>query len=116
MADRNSKSSFLPIMLIVVVAADLVLAFVPLVECEACAGVGYLTNKEFASRRQLLPPAYIRNGSIYLVRRYTLMERNTFYGHTIIPFEMKIEESINIDNETDWEKAESLFSTMRGTQ
>ena len=50
MTDPKPRSSFLPIMLLVVglvIVAGVVLVFVPLVECEACAGVGTLTTDEW---------------------------------------------------------------------
>ena len=44
--DSKPRSAFLPIMLIVVTCVGLVVAFVPLVECDNCLGAGNLTAKE----------------------------------------------------------------------
>ena len=49
MTDPKPRSSFLPILLIVVclvIVAGVVLAFVPLVECEGCIGIGAITTRD----------------------------------------------------------------------
>ena len=49
MAESKPRSAFLPILLLivgVVVCAGVVLAFVPMVECECCEGLGTLSQEE----------------------------------------------------------------------
>lgn len=70
-------------------------------------------NSTLASRRQLLPKAFIRNGAIYLVRWDTLIHDNTLYGNDIRSFEMSRNESVNIDTMEDWEKAELAFDSIK---
>lgn len=62
------------------------------------------------TRRQELPPAYHREGSVYITRRDVLMERNTIYGDRLIGFPVSPEQSVNIDTLDDWLKAEELLA------
>src|SRR5262245_50975682 len=64
------------------------------------------------ARRQELPPAYHREGSVYVVKRNVLLEDNSFYGAKFIGYEIQRERSVNIDSLTDWELAETLL--MKG--
>lgn len=57
-------------------------------------------------RRQELPPAFCRTGSIYLVRRDVLMIQGSLYGRRIVGFETPAGSSVNIDTQADWERAE----------
>lgn len=61
------------------------------------------------SRRQALPPAFHREGSVYVVRRDVLMERNTLYGDRVVGHLMESRRSVNIDTLEDWERAEALL-------
>ena len=61
-------------------------------------------------RRQELPPAFHREGSVYVTRRDTLMERNSFYGERLLGYEMSADRSVNIDTPEDWLRAERLIS------
>ena len=49
MTEKKPRSSFLPVLFLVVVATVLVLAFVPMVECDVCIGVGQWTGREFGT-------------------------------------------------------------------
>jgi CMP-N,N'-diacetyllegionaminic acid synthase len=60
-------------------------------------------------RRQALPPAFHREGSVYVVRRDVLMERNTLYGDRVVGHVMESGRSVNIDTPEDWERAEALL-------
>jgi CMP-N-acetylneuraminic acid synthetase len=61
------------------------------------------------SRRQDLPAAYHRDGSVYATRRDVLMLRNTLYGDKVVGLVLPREESVNIDGLADWERAEKLL-------
>jgi CMP-N-acetylneuraminic acid synthetase len=52
---------------------------------------------------------YKTNGAIYLTRRDTLMEENSFYGSCARAFMMPPERSIDIDTRLDFEMAEFLW-------
>ncbi len=67
-----------------------------------------------ARRQDLTPPAYIRCGSIYALRRDYLMTTKTRYGSKesyalVVPEE----ESINIDNEFDFALAEIIIEKRK---
>lgn len=62
-------------------------------------------------RRQELPPAYHREGSIYVMRRDVLMVQGTLYGARVIGYPVDPARSVNIDTEADWARAESRLST-----
>ena len=70
------------------------------------------------SRRQdLKPEAYIRNGSIYAMRRDVLMVQNARYGTADSrPYVMPEERSINVDSESDFLAAEILLARLKGTK
>jgi CMP-N-acetylneuraminic acid synthetase len=63
------------------------------------------------SRRQdLKPEAYVRNGSIYAMRRDVLMVRGARYGTPDSrPYVMPEERSINVDGPLDFLMAEAIF-------
>ncbi len=64
-------------------------------------GLMYSIVPEYATaRRQDLPPVYHRNGSIYIVPRCAL-NNGIIISNPMVPFEMPIEASINIDSEKD---------------
>ena len=62
------------------------------------------------SRRQdLKPPAYIRNGTIYLSRMSTLRGKNSILGNRVLGLEMPEANSINVDTELDFLLAEAAL-------
>lgn len=66
-------------------------------------------------RRQLLPPAFHREGSVYLVRREVLMEHNSLYGRNVAGYLMDPARSVNIDTPADWAMAEALLAGPAST-
>jgi CMP-N,N'-diacetyllegionaminic acid synthase len=60
-----------------------------------------LVEKEGTRRQDAQPPAYVRNGAIYLTRRDVLMEHNSIWGEFIRPYVMPPERSVNVDSEMD---------------
>jgi CMP-N-acetylneuraminic acid synthetase len=69
-----------------------------------------LEEPEGLRRQDAGPPAYMRNGAIYLTRRNVLMERNSIYGARIRPCMMPAERSVDIDTDLDFRLAELLLS------
>lgn len=61
------------------------------------------------SRRQDLPPAYIRDGSIYLIRTEIIL-LGSLYGNSISYLTNDPEYYVNIDTPEDWKKAEQWIS------
>jgi CMP-N-acetylneuraminic acid synthetase len=79
------------------------------------SGFLYLSTGETMpiSRRQELPAAYHREGSVYVTRRNVLMEGNSFYGSRLIGYPLDAERSVNIDTIDDWERAVKLVSSQK---
>jgi CMP-N-acetylneuraminic acid synthetase len=65
------------------------------------------------SRRQALPPALHRDGSIYVTRTRVVLEAKSLYGTRLAGYEADPERSVNIDTLTDWARAETLLSAER---
>ena len=61
------------------------------------------------SRRQELPAAFHRDGSIYLTKTAVLLQQHSLYGKSISFIESQAEFYVNIDTLTDWEKAEQMI-------
>lgn len=74
-------------------------------------GTLFLSTREAAPlpRRQQLPAAYHREGSVYVVSRDVLMQQNSLYGSRLLGYAMNAERSINIDTPEDWRRAEQLL-------
>ena len=68
-----------------------------------------LEEKEGTRRQDYDPPAYMRNGAIYLTRRDVLMERSSIWGERIRPLPMPAERSHSIDTEMDLKLADLLL-------
>ena len=66
-------------------------------------------QQKIISRRQDLPNAYHRDGSIYLTKTATVLNKNSLYGDSVAYIFSPQENYINIDTESDWEKAEMLL-------
>lgn len=64
------------------------------------------------TRRQDLPPAVHRNGSVYAMRRDVLIEGNSLYGARTVGFAVDAARSVNIDTLADWAQAEDLLAAM----
>lgn len=65
-------------------------------------------EKNIIPRRQDLPKAYHRDGSIYLTRAQVILEQNSLYGDSMAFMESDPEFHVNIDTPTDWKQAEIL--------
>jgi len=68
-----------------------------------------LEEKEGTRRQDYQPPAYMRNGAIYLTRRDILMEHNSIWGEIICPYIMPEERSVGVDSELDLKLVEILM-------
>ena len=63
------------------------------------------------ARRQELPPAYHREGSVYVTRREALMDKNSLYGERTLGRLVDAATSVNIDLPEDLVRAERLLAT-----
>ncbi len=68
-----------------------------------------IEEKEGTRRQDYDPPAYMRNGAIYLSRRDVLMEDNSIWGEVIRPYVMPEKRSYDIDSERDFRLVELVM-------
>lgn len=66
----------------------------------------FLPEGKFIKRRQDVPPAYTREGTIFLTRREVFEQARDFYGERCAPLLIDPRESLSIDTMEDWEEAE----------
>jgi CMP-N-acetylneuraminic acid synthetase len=64
------------------------------------------------SRRQALPPAFHREGSVYVTRRDVLVA-GSLYGARVVGHELRDGEHVNIDTLDDWARAEAMAARRR---
>ncbi|KAB8151850.1 acylneuraminate cytidylyltransferase family protein [Kordia sp. TARA_039_SRF] len=69
-------------------------------------------EKNIITRRQELPKAYHRDGSIYITKTNVLMEENSLYGNSLAYIVSDEKFYVNIDTLEDWEKATELAKTL----
>jgi CMP-N-acetylneuraminic acid synthetase len=72
----------------------------------------YLSTGEASpiTRRQDLPPAFHREGSVYVTRRDVVMEGNSLYGSRLVGYRLETARSVNIDTAEDWQRAAVILS------
>ena len=68
------------------------------------------------SRRQDLPPAFCRDGSVYVTRRSVLDDYGNLYGRKVLGYEIDPGRSVNIDTNEDWLEAERILSNGHGPE
>jgi CMP-N-acetylneuraminic acid synthetase len=68
-----------------------------------------IEEKEGTRRQDYQPPAYMRNGAIYLTRRDVLMEQDSIWGRVICPYVMPPERSVSIDSELELNLVELII-------
>lgn len=66
-------------------------------------------ENQIINRRQDLPNAYHRDGSIYLTKVETILKENSLYGNSIAYMVSPKEFYVNIDTDKDWERAEEIL-------
>jgi len=62
-------------------------------------------------RRQELPPAYHREGSVYVTRRDTIMIAGNLYGKRLVGYAIDPRRSVNLDDLEDWQRAEEMLAS-----
>jgi CMP-N-acetylneuraminic acid synthetase len=73
--------------------------------------VNFLPEGERVTRRQDAPPAYYRDGTVYVVRRSVLMNGEDLYGNDCKPLLLEPEETVTLDTESDWIEASARLSS-----
>jgi CMP-N-acetylneuraminic acid synthetase len=61
------------------------------------------------ARRQDLPPAFHRDGSVYVTRRDVIVDRGSLYGDRLVGYLVEDRPCVNIDTPADWARAEELI-------
>lgn len=69
-------------------------------------------EKNIISRRQELPKAYHRDGSIYITKTNIIQQESSLYGNSIAYVVSDAAYYVNIDTQKDWQKAEELAKTI----
>lgn len=69
-----------------------------------------IAEPEGTRRQDYEPPAYMRNGAIYLMKRDVLIDQSSLWGDVIRPYEMPEARSVSIDNEHDFKLAELVMA------
>lgn len=64
-------------------------------------------------RRQSLPPAYHRDGSVYVTRSDVITSGKGLYGNRLLGYLLNSDRSVNIDSLEDWQRAETLIAQKR---
>lgn len=59
--------------------------------------------------RQELEPAYLLNGAIYLSQANHLLQNKSFYSASTLAYVMSANDSVDIDTQEDFQKAENIF-------
>ena len=70
-------------------------------------------ESEIIKRRQELPVAYHRDGSIYITKVKVLLQNKSLYGDTTAFVESDSESYVNIDTIEDWVKAEAIIKNNK---
>lgn len=68
-------------------------------------------EKQIIPRRQDLPTAFHRDGSIYITKT-SVIKSGSLYGKSIAYLESNLQFHVNIDTMKDWEKAERLLTQI----
>lgn len=69
-------------------------------------------EKTIIPRRQDLPPAYFRDGAIYITKAKVLLEKHSLYGEKLAYILGDESRYVNLDTMRDWEKAEELVKKL----
>lgn len=64
-------------------------------------------EEKIIARRQELPKAYHRDGSVYITKKEVILFQQSIYGKKIVHHMMENSPNINIDTMADWEQAVS---------
>ena len=70
-------------------------------------------EEQIISRRQDLPTAYHRDGSIYITTTEVLLRDRSLYGKSTAFIESHPELYVNIDTLADWDKAEEMIKKQQ---
>lgn len=82
-------------------------------EADECGNLKIATGEEkIIPSRQLLPPAFARDGSVYVFKADNIRFQNSIYGKTISYLESDNLWHVNIDTAEDWKRAEMIAQML----
>ena len=70
----------------------------------------YGLKEAYNMPRQKLPPAYIHNGAVDVIKTEVILDRNSMTGDVIRALVMDTDDAVSIDTPLDWQLAEILIS------
>ena len=77
-----------------------------------CGNLSYfLPEGEKIVRRQDVPPAYMRDGTVFLTKSSIIQNDKSFYGKRCIPMHLAADEVLNLNSWEDWHEAEKKLSS-----
>ncbi|MGB1111038.1 MAG: cytidylyltransferase domain-containing protein [Gammaproteobacteria bacterium] len=74
--------------------------------------INYLPDGARYKRRQDVPTAYSRDGTLYLFRISSFERHGNIYGENCLPLVIPQGGSLNLDTMEDWENAERYFAEL----
>jgi CMP-N,N'-diacetyllegionaminic acid synthase len=75
-----------------------------------------IESENVISRRQILPKAYARDGSVYITKSEVLVNQHSIYGDTIAYRVNDNPMHVNIDSTDDWREAERKLSQYKSSK
>lgn len=69
-------------------------------------------NEPYNIGRQLLPPSYLHNGYLDIIKTDTILKKNSITGDSIYGYIMNENEIDDIDYESDWIRAEKVDMSL----
>ncbi|MEO0454579.1 MAG: acylneuraminate cytidylyltransferase family protein [Verrucomicrobiota bacterium] len=72
----------------------------------------YAPEARFITRRQDVPKAYSRDGTLYLFKTQSFRKYGDIYGERSLPLTIPTRESINLDTLEDWNEAQQRVSDI----
>lgn len=85
-----------------------------LMKIEAGLVTWFMPDGAAFTRRQDVPRAYQRCGTIFLTRVEALRTHRNFYGSRCLPLELDPAEAVNVDSPEDWARAEQGLYAREG--
>ena len=76
----------------------------------------YGISEPYNSPRQVLPKAYVQNGSVDVIRPWVIVQENSMSGDHIVGMEMDEMDSVNIDSAIDFMIAENRMRERSALQ
>lgn len=70
----------------------------------------FMPDGPLFTRRQDVPQAYRRDGTLFVTLVPVILEQRSFYGARCMPYILDPQESMNIDTPQEWAEAESRLS------